>query len=67
MKRALLLVLLAGCVRVHPWQRERLAGAPMQFEPDPHAAALEGSMLEITEGATFGGAAGSAGAGCGCH
>jgi hypothetical protein len=69
MRRISLVVLLAtGCARVRPWQREQLAAPIMQFELDPYAEAQARSMLEITEGATFSGAAsGEAGAGCGCH
>jgi hypothetical protein len=64
----LLLVLSAGCVRVHPWQRETLARPIMLPEVDPYASAQDETMREITEGATFGGGGpGSAGAGCGCH
>jgi hypothetical protein len=57
-----------GCVVVKPWQRERLASPAMQFEMGPYAEAQQGSVVEITEGGTFGSAGpGSAGAGCGCH
>jgi hypothetical protein len=64
----LLATVLAGCVTVKPWQRERLAGTTMQFEMAPFAEAQQGSVVEITEGGTFGSAGpGSAGAGCGCH
>jgi hypothetical protein len=61
-------LLVSGCARVRPWQREQLALPIMQLEVNPYAEAQARSMLEITEGATFGGAAsGEAGAGCGCH
>ncbi len=67
-KLLLLMVLLGGCARVRPWQREHLAAPVMQWEVDPYGESQARSMLEITEGATFGGAAsGEAGAGCGCH
>ena len=61
-------VALAGCARVRPWERERLASPAMQFQMAPLADAQRDSVLEITEGATFSSAGpGSAGAGCGCH
>jgi hypothetical protein len=63
----ILLVALCGCVTVHPWQRERLAGPAMQFVLDPDADDQAEGILEITEGATYAGAPGSTGAGCGCH
>jgi hypothetical protein len=64
----LLLGFAAGCARVRPWQRDRLAGPPMQFEMAPIATDQLGSVLEITEGSTFTSAGpGTAGAGCGCH
>jgi hypothetical protein len=70
MKKALLIgfLLAAGCARVRPWQREQLAAPIMQLELDPYGEAQTRSMLEITEGTTYGGAAsGESGAGCGCH
>ena len=59
---------LAGCARVRPWERERLASPAMQFQMSPFADGQRDSVLEITEGSTFSSAGpGSAGAGCGCH
>ncbi|HEX6836887.1 MAG TPA: DUF4266 domain-containing protein [Polyangia bacterium] len=59
---------VAGCARVRPWERERLAGPAMQFQMAPFAEGQRDSVLEITEGSTFSSAGpGSAGAGCGCH
>ena len=64
----LVVVALAGCARVRPWERERLAGPAMQFQMSPFADGQRDSVLEITEGSTFPSAGpGSAGAGCGCH
>jgi hypothetical protein len=58
----------AGCARVRPWERERLASPAMQFQMAPFAEGQRDSVLEITEGSTFSGAGpGGAGAGCGCH
>jgi len=62
------LVSLAGCAHVKPWERGRLAGQAMQFEFDPYADAAEMAVVGITEGGTFAGnGPGGAGAGCGCH
>ena len=66
MKRLLLALVLcagaAGCARVKPYQRERLALPGMQFDPsadpDQHA-------LETREGSA--GAYGAIGSGCGCN
>jgi hypothetical protein len=64
----LLLAIMAGCARVRPWQRGRLASPAMQFQMSPLGSAQMDSVLEITEGSTFSSAGpGSAGAGCGCH
>jgi Domain of unknown function (DUF4266) len=61
-------VLWAGCGRVRPWERDRLASPAMQFQMAPVANDQLDSVLEITEGSTFGSAGpGTAGAGCGCH
>jgi hypothetical protein len=62
------LLLGAGCARVKPWERDRLASPAMQFQMAPLANDQLDSVLEITEGSTFGSAGpGTAGAGCGCH
>lgn len=53
-----------GCATVQPWQRGRLAAAPMQFSPDPELAAFEGHWQESREGAA--GGMGLQGGGCGC-
>jgi Domain of unknown function (DUF4266) len=64
----LAMMALAGCARVRPWERERLAGPTMQFQMAPFADGQRDSVLEITEGSTFSSAGpGNAGAGCGCH
>jgi hypothetical protein len=65
---AALLLLAAGCATVRPWERGRLASPAMQFDEDPFATQQEDTVLEIVEGATYGGAGpGGAGGGCGCH
>ncbi len=61
-------VALFGCARVRPWEREHLADRAMQFEMAPIADGQTDTILEITEGGTFGSAGpGASGAGCGCH
>jgi hypothetical protein len=58
----------SACARVRPWQRGELASPAMQFQMSPIGSAQLDSVVEITEGGTFGSAGpGSAGAGCGCH
>ncbi len=39
----------------------------MQFAVDPYGGDQEETIEEITEGATYAGQPGNAGAGCGCH
>jgi hypothetical protein len=63
----LLVVAISGCATVQPWQRGRLAGPTMQFAVDPYADEQASTIAEITEGATYAGQPGNAGAGCGCH
>jgi hypothetical protein len=59
---------LAGCMRVRPQQRERLAGPAMQFDMNAASDSQRDSVLEITEGTSFPSAGpGTAGAGCGCN
>ncbi len=67
MRRLLVLVVLAGCATVHPWERERLAGPTMRFAVDPAAGEQQSTIEEITEGATYAGQPGNFGGGCGCH
>lgn len=62
---ALLLTTSAGCVRVHPWERELLAGRAMQTAGDPAEARLDGHVQEYREGSVGGESAG--GGGCGCN
>jgi hypothetical protein len=66
MRRALLLLLvsLAGCATVAPWERERLALPGMRFDTDVESAADQ-HLLESREGSS--GAYGSVGGGCGCN
>lgn len=66
-----LLVLLApsgwaGCARVKPWQRARLASAPMAvpLAPAPLDLAYRSKLIESKTGGGLPGVA--AGGGCGC-
>lgn len=54
-----------GCVTVQPWERGRLAKAPMIFGADPHGEGLEQHMFQYREGAA--GGFGGGGGGCGCN
>jgi hypothetical protein len=67
MKRLLLLglLVLGGCVRVKPYERELLSKRTMVFQPDPYEDVLDLHMIEAREGAV--GGYGSAGGGCGCN
>lgn len=62
---ALGLVSLAGCARVQPWERGRLAQPDMQMELDPELLAGSEHALEYREGSA--GALGGSGGGCGCN
>jgi hypothetical protein len=59
-------VALAGCARVKPWQRERLATAAMvrPATPSPLDAGYDAKLTESKTGAGVPGVA--AGGGCGC-
>ncbi|NVB39108.1 DUF4266 domain-containing protein [Pseudenhygromyxa sp. WMMC2535] len=56
---------LLGCVRVQPWERERLAQPDMQMAVDPELSAGPDHAVEYREGSA--GAFGGAGGGCGCN
>jgi hypothetical protein len=63
---AAFLCTLAGCARVRPWQRERVASAAMAvpLAESPMAASYRAKLLESKTG---GGVPGTpAGGGCGC-
>jgi uncharacterized protein DUF4266 len=57
-------VLLSGCARVQPWERGRLASAPMQLKPGT-AERFEQNAETYREGAA-GANGGKSGGGCGC-
>ena len=59
------LLLLGGCARVKPWQRERLAGRPMRVDKDRAERKLDAHVEEYREGSI--GGSGVGGGGCGCN
>lgn len=61
----LVLVLLAGCETVKPWERGTLARPEMQLDSDPLETKLMEQVFESKEAASGGN--GAAGAGCGCN
>lgn len=62
---ALALALTAGCARVQPHERGRLAQPDMQLAPDPDLTAGPEHALEYREGSA--GGLGGGGGGCGCN
>ncbi|MFV8753295.1 DUF4266 domain-containing protein [Nannocystaceae bacterium ST9] len=61
----MLALLVAGCARVPPHQRGRLAAPDMQMELDPELCAGRTHAVEYREGSA--GGLGSGGGGCGCN
>lgn len=62
---ALTAVLLTGCPRVRPHQRERLADPAMQAPVWPTLERIDDHTREVSEGTA--GATASGGGGCGCN
>lgn len=62
---ALVLGLTAGCARVQPHERGRLAQPDMKLVPDPDLTAGPEHALEYREGSA--GGLGGGGGGCGCN
>jgi hypothetical protein len=60
-----LVVLLAGCATVPPYERETLARRDMQFDQSSDASAGASHATAYREGSS--GAEGSSGGGCGCN
>jgi len=60
-----LLLLLAGCATVQPWQRETLARPDMELISDPLQASLEDHVYFSKEASS--GGRGFGGGGCGCN
>ena len=69
MKRLFIMLVViagaAGCVRVKPYERERLADRVMSWDRDPIAQSYITHVRENREGAR--GGTGEAGGGCGCN
>lgn len=61
----LLVLLLASCQTVEPWERDRLAQQEMQLTPNVLDARLSDQVFFSKEAASGGGA--TAGGGCGCN
>ena len=61
----LLVLLLASCQTVAPWERDRLAQQEMQLTPNVLDARLSDQVFFSKEAASGGGA--TAGGGCGCN
>jgi len=60
-----MLLLLAGCAAVQPWQRETLARPDMELVSDPLQAALDDHVYFSKEASSGGRSFG--GGGCGCN
>ena len=62
---AILLLLMAGCVNVKPWQRGVLADMTMRGDRNPLGTSLSEHMYFSREAAQ--GGRGVGGGGCGCN
>ena len=62
---SILLMGLAACASVEPWERGNLAKPEMQLEPHPAQRALRDHVYGSREAAASG--ASAAGGGCGCY
>jgi hypothetical protein len=62
---AIVLLLLAGCATVAPYERELLSPKRMQLSADPLAAEMSEHVHEYREGVA--GGFGGGGGGCGCN
>lgn len=60
-----LLMILAGCANVQPWERAYLARPEMAFDADPAEARLLRHTYQSKEATT--GGYGVGGGGCGCN
>lgn len=60
-----LLVQLAACAEVQPWERGRLANPRMALDSDPLLAGIDAHTYSSKEAAS--GGVGPAGGGCGCN
>jgi hypothetical protein len=59
-----LLLALAGCAPVHPWERARLVAPVMVWPADPLEAGFDEHAITSREGLS--GASAAGGASCGC-
>ena len=62
---ALLLLALAGCAQVSPWERDILAKREMQLDGTPLDAAFDDHIYFSKEASS--GGRGFGGGGCGCN
>ncbi|OAI22974.1 MULTISPECIES: DUF4266 domain-containing protein [Methylomonas] len=60
-----LLVGIAGCAEVQPWERGKLAKPQMALDPDPVQTAIRQQNYSSREAASSAGSA--QGGGCGCN
>lgn len=58
-------VVISGCARVKPWEREHLADPIMQFDYNKEEKAVRDHFLSTREGSV--GSFGVSGGGCGCN
>lgn len=65
MRRCAVLLLIAACSTVRPYQREDLARPVMSLDPPAGSFALRQHVLSTREGAV--GGFGGGGGGCGCN
>ena len=61
----LMLVLVAGCATVQPWDRDLLAQKKMSFNPSPMLSSID-EHIYFSKEASMGGAD-VTGGGCGCN
>ena len=62
---ALLALVITGCAKVEPWEKENLGKSIMSFDPDPLEAKSKQHIYFSKEGST--GGYGLEGGGCGCN
>jgi len=59
------MLLLVGCVHVHPYEREALSRPSMDPKTESGESRFQAHVRESREGSTA--SSGSAGGGCGCN
>jgi hypothetical protein len=60
-----LLLIIAGCATVHPWDRDLLAEKKMSFNPTPMLQSID-EHIYFSKEASMGGTS-VGGGGCGCN